>query len=292
MSLDIAQYARSEAKVAGALPWPDGLPDHLSASQLAMAQRCLEQYRCRYVLGMKERPAEAPLIGTAVHSALEINYGQKIESHEDMSTAELLDWYSEVGFPRAVVEAEQKAETEAIWDTDPEKARTRGRLMLGAYHSLVSPRVQPLSVEGSFSVDLGAPVFVVGRYDVQEMRQTIDVKTGQKKQTKPKDHWKVQGATYNIATGKPVAFHSLTATKVKSEVSIVTPLESEELLVNLSEPELLVVRENVRWIAAQIALCMETYGSERPWPVTGTWHSWACDWCGFRGQCPAWEHER
>ena len=34
---------------------------------------------------------------------------------------------------------------------------------------------------------------------------------------------------------------------------------------------------------------MEQYGPDEPWPTTGRFHTWACDYCGFRGDCPAWK---
>lgn len=284
--LSIAQY-----RIDGGRPWHDDLPDHLSPTQLAMFQRCPRQYQQRYLFGRRERPAEAPVVGSAVHRALEINYEQKIDSHADMPTASLLDWYSDVGFASVLDEQQERSGSEIIWDTDHEQARTRGRVMLGEYHNLVSPRIQPVSVEGSFSIDMGLPVPMQGRYDVLEATRCIDFKTGKRKQSKPKEEWRLQGAIYTQATGRPVEFHSISAT-VNNAVSIVTPLESEEMLVHLSARELEVVRANVEFIAAKITLCMERYGHELPWPPTGRFHDWACGYCGFRNDCPAWESER
>lgn len=284
--LTVSQYVVEEARTPG-IGWHPDLPDHLSPTQLAMFQRCPLQYFNRYVLGRKERPAEAPVIGSAVHAALEMNFGQKIESHTDMPTAALLDWYSDVGFAAVLDDQQERAGYDVIWDTDVERAKTRGRVMLGEYHNEVSPRVQPISVEGAFSLDVRAPVPIVGRYDVLEERRTLDVKTGKRAQRKPKESWRIQGAVYNDATGKPVEFHSVSATE-NNAVTIVTPLESEELLVHLTQSELESVRQNVRYVAAQISLCMSLYGHERPWVALGRFHDWACNYCGYRAGCPAW----
>ena len=293
MTIDIAQYARAEAKHTSGITWNLGeYRSYLSPSSLTMLRRCPRQFQERYIFGRKERPAEAPLIGTAVHAALERNFEQKIASHEDLPTHELLDWYSEVGFPSAVVEGEEKAEAETFWATDPERARTRGRVMLGEYHNGVSPRIQPISVEGSFSIDMGAPVPIVGRFDIEEAMRTIDVKTGKKLRRTPKEDWKIQGAVYNVATGKGVEFHSVAASEKSNAVSIATPMESEELYVFLRPHELALIRENVRTIAAEACMYMELLGPDRPWPTYGTISEWACNYCGFRSHCPAWEHER
>jgi len=295
MSLDVEQYVRQASvevsKASGPIAWPSGLPDHLSPSQLSMARRCPHQYKRRYLDGVKERPAEAPVIGSAVHAGVERNFRQKIESHEDLPTAALLDWYSDEGFAETLADQQERSGYEVYWDTDVERAKTRGRVMLGEYHNLVSPRIQPSGVEGSFSIDLGAPVPIVGRYDVlRDGAPTIDIKTGKRANRKPKESWRIQGVVYREATGQGVEFHSLTATD-NNTVTIVTPLESEELLVNPTEAERVVLRQNVRTIAAEILLYWELLGPDQPWPTYGRFHDWACGYCGYRPNCPAWENE-
>jgi hypothetical protein len=52
--------------------WPERI-EHLSASSIGMFRRCPEQFRHRYILGEKERPGEALLIGSAFHTGLEFN---------------------------------------------------------------------------------------------------------------------------------------------------------------------------------------------------------------------------
>jgi len=288
--IKIEQYVIEEAKRASGFEWTLGeYLDHLSPSSLSMLRRCPRQFQQRYLFGKKERPAEAPVIGTAVHAGLELNFGQKITSGVDMTTAELLTWYSDVGF-EATLDAEQdRGGGEVAWDTDPERAKVRGRVMLGEYHNAISPRVQPVSVEGSFSIDLGAPVPIVGRFDIEESHQVIDVKTGKRKTTKPKEAWRIQGAVYNKARGKPVAFHSLSATE-NNAVTIATPLEAEELLIALDEHELRVMSQDVRALAALACLLFDLYGIEQSWPTWGRFHDWACSYCGFRNDCPAWSN--
>lgn len=290
--LDIAQYAIEEARGSGAVGWNlGGYLNHLSPSSLSMLRRCPRQFQERYIHGRKERPAEAPVIGTAVHAALEVNFEQKILSHEDMPVAALLDWYSEVGFATTCLDQQERSGNEIIWDTGPDKARTRGRAMLGEYHNTVSPRIQPLSTEGEFSVDLGAPVPIIGRYDVERVESVIDVKTGKRKTSKPKEAWRIQAAVYGEARGLPVEFHSVSATE-SNTVTIVTPLESEAMLVQPTNQEREQLRISIRAIAAEACLYMDIFGPDEAWPTHGTHHDWACGYCGFRGNCPAWEVER
>jgi len=291
MSLDIGQYAIEVATGSAPIAWPSGLPDHLSPSSLSMLRRCPRQFQERYIFGHKERPAEAPVIGSAVHAALEFNFEQKIKTHADLPTAALLDWYSDVGFDATVSDQQERSGFQVFWDTEPERAKTRGRVMVGEYHNAVSPRIQPSGVEGSFSIDLGAPVPIVGRYDVlRDGAPTIDIKTGKRANRKPKESWRIQGVVYREATGQGVEFHSLTATD-SNTVTIVTPLESEELLVNPSEQQRIQARTAIRAMAAEACLYMEIFGPNEPWPTHGTHHDWACSYCGFRKNCPAWSDE-
>lgn len=288
--IDIAGYA---AEIARASQFAWNLPvERLSASSFTMARRCPRQWQERYVHGRKERPAEAPVVGSAVHAALKQNFEQKISSHEDLPTVELLDWYSEVGFPTTVVDGEQMSGSETFWTSDPESARTRGRVMLGAYHNAVSPRIQPTAAEARFEIDMGLPVPVIGFLDVEEQERTIDFKTGKARRSKPKEDWKIQAAIYNEARGRPVEFHTIGATEGKMTASVVTPLESPELLIWLDEGQRRVLREGVRLIAAELCMYMELLGPDEPWPMHGTFSEWACNYCGYRKDCPAWEHER
>src|SRR4029077_531976 len=106
MSLDLSMYASPREIVEqqfDALK-PGTLPiDHWSPSSFDMFRRCPYQWQQRYVKGRRERPAESPVMGTAVHAGVERNYGQKIESHEDLPLAELLDWFMDEGFIRAML---------------------------------------------------------------------------------------------------------------------------------------------------------------------------------------------
>jgi len=285
-SLDIAQYARVEARDGGSISW--NLPiDHWSPSSLAMLNRCPRQWQERYIHGRKERPGEALVVGTAVHAGVERNFEQKIRTQEDLPIVDLLDWYVEVGWEETLEREAMRNGQEPIWDNEPAKARDRGKAMLSEYHNVVAPRVQPLSVEGWVEVDLGAYVPVQGRYDVVRSSSVIDVKTGKSKTTKPKEAWRIQAAVYSEAEGKPVEFHNASMTKT-GVISIVTPLEAETLLVHPSKEERAELRRTIRALSTWAVFLMEAYGPDEPWPTTGRFHTWACDYCGFRGDCPAW----
>ena len=284
-ALGIAQYAALLQGENGAWDLP---VDHLSPSSFAMAQRCPYQWQQRYIHGRKERPGEAPVMGTAVHAALERNFAQKILTRTDLNLTDLLTWYMDAGWPETVHAEQEKAGEEIAWDTGPEETRKRGYSIVGVYHDIVAPRIQPLRVETRIEVDFGLPVPIVGRFDLERESSTVDFKTGKQKQSKPKEDWRIQAAVYGEATSKPVEFHSLSASPKTNAVQIVTPLESEALLVNPTSVEREEMKRTLRAIAAELNLYWQMFGPDEPWPTKGRFHQWACDYCGYRAGCPAW----
>jgi len=269
--------------------WDPALPDHLSPTQLGMFQRCKFQFWRRYLHHEKERPGESLTVGSAVHGGLDRNYRQKITSHVDLPTHELLEWFTDEGWQKTLAEQQESSGLDILWNGEPEEAMKRGRSMLGAYHKLVAPRVQPVGVEGWISVDFGAPVPVEGRYDVELENGVIDVKTGKRAERKPKGGWRIQAAVYGEATGKPVEFHSVTATEKSRTPTIITPLEAPAMLCAPSENERAAQRAIVLALCGEIYACFKRYGLDEPWPTTGVFHDWACNTCGWRPICPAWD---
>jgi hypothetical protein len=266
--------------------------DHVSPSMLSKFVECPREFQQRYLLDQPERPAENLTLGSAVHAAIELNMRQKIETGVDLPLTQVIEWYDDLGFAETVRNDEQKNEIEIVWDTSYEDTKTRGRLMVGEYHNRVSPRIQPLDVEGKFSVPMGLPVPVEGRYDLLTEPAVIDWKSGKQRTYKPKTAWLIQAAIYSFATGKPAEFHTLACTLSDHKVGVVTPLESEALYVNPSQTQIDAHQRTILALVDEMSHYMRTYGADGPWPTRGTFHIFACDYCSFRSDCPAWEGER
>jgi PD-(D/E)XK nuclease superfamily len=283
--LDIASYLEGTREVERHWTLPIA---HLSASSLGMLARCPEQWRQRYVLGKKERPGEALVIGTAVHLCAERNFVQKIESKQDIPTTELVTWFDDVGFPQALQERQEKGE-EVAWDTGPDSARMRGRTITYAYNEAVAPRVQPLAAESRVEADFGLPVPVIGYADCVTTGSVIDIKTGKAARRDVKPEWRIQAAVYSTITGLPVDFHAVAASEKTFKATIMTPLESPGLSVWLPEEAREETQRNVRAMAWMAHHFMDTLGPDAAWPTTGQVHPWACNWCAFKPGCPAWK---
>lgn len=129
------------------------LPDHLSYSQLSMYNRCSEQYRFRYVDGIKERPALAPTSGKAGHAALETNNKRKIRTGEDMPEVELLDYFS--GNYDAAVQDLEPSDLKPSEDI----GRTKDNIVheLTVYRRNLAPQLLPILAEHSFDLHLPTP---------------------------------------------------------------------------------------------------------------------------------------
>jgi CRISPR/Cas system-associated exonuclease Cas4 (RecB family) len=292
--LDIASY-RAARKQSVEPDWwelheiPWNLPiAHWSASSFADFNRCPRHWQERRIKKQRERSGEAMLVGRAIHWAMEVNYRQKIQSGEDLSLVELVDYFRDLAFSQVIAEDLEQTAQEPAWDTDFETARERGALMLAAYANTVAPRIQPIATEQEIRVDIGLPVPVIGFIDVETELTVIDLKSGKKKRSKPKEDWRIQAAVYGHARQKPVEFHTLSATVATNAVSIVTPLEAPELLCAPSAPERQAQINTLHQLSKMACFYMATIGPDDPWPTLGRWHDWACDYCSFRETCPAW----
>jgi len=285
--IDIASYRASDDRA----PRHNLPKQHFSPSQLNQIGRCLEQFRRATVNGEKRRPGEAPVIGTAMHKAFEKNFGQKIDSHQDMPTYEVVDYYMET-FPSVVEREQEYSGLEVEWDSEsgPDKARARGKLGVLNYQDRVASRIQPTAVESDVEVDLGFEVPVIGRVDLVRRESGVDYKTGATAKRTPQPDWRIQAAVYGEALMRPMEFHSIGLSKKAQTVTIVTPLEEEALLVQPSPAERAEMWRTLKTLVDFAYRCMEIYGPDEPWPTTGTLHPWACSYCGFRPTCPAWKN--
>jgi len=137
----------------------------LSFTQLNMFLRCPRQYHYRYVLRIRT-PASGAMVQSRVwHETVERNYRQKIASHADLPLEDVQAFYAErfdeaLRLEEVVFEAEEKAGA----------LKDEGLAIVAAHHREIAPTVQPLLVEKSFRVSLGAnfPYELVGVWDLIE----------------------------------------------------------------------------------------------------------------------------
>jgi PD-(D/E)XK nuclease superfamily len=287
--LDLGQYREVATRPLEAREPGWDLPiEHFSPSMLGMFNRCMEQFRHRYLLGERERPGEGAVVGSVVHISLEHNYRQKVTSGVDLPVAEVIEYLEDKALPEKL-EKEGGAD-EIEWTTSLDTARDDARRVTSSYYGFVVPRIQPIAVEQKISVwPRQLPVEMIGYVDTETAERVIDVKTGARATTKVKPSWMTQGNFYALVQEKPVEFHTLSRAKTPT---ITTPAERGDDLV-VYPPERERFFDQLGQLAQLIEWCFLTFGPDEPWPTTGAIGDWTqnklpCEFCGWRSTCPAW----
>ena len=120
---------------------------HLSHSQINMFIRCPKQYYYRYIEELVSPPSGMLILGKSGHEAIGYNYGQKIESHKDLKTSEVVDYFAEDFDSR--VENEEPVFT----DKTPGQLKDSGVSVLKEYQKTKSKLIQPKAVEQEFNIE-------------------------------------------------------------------------------------------------------------------------------------------
>lgn len=154
---------------------------HLSFTQLKMFARCPAQWYFRYVQGLKIPPTGAMFIGKRVDDGIAFNMEQKIESHEDRATVEVLD-FLDTAFEK------DKGSVEDWGQETPGEVKDSGYKALEKYHTENCPIIQPDIVQGELFIPLqGIPYDFIGYMDlVDDKKIIIDNKVVGKSPTKNK----------------------------------------------------------------------------------------------------------
>ena len=268
------------------LPAPKTLlpRDHLSASSIGTFARCPEQFRRRYLLGLKERPGAALIWGAADDFAHTTNFTQKIDSHEDLSADDVKLAFAE-GFDRSVERDGGAGEVD--WgETKPGDLKDAGVRLVEVYHRSVSPKVQPLAVQRKFSYAIeGVPVPIIGYIDLEQAESLNEWKVVSRAEKQPKPQWRTQGRLYQAATGKPLAWHLKARTKTPA---VYTPETAPGLYLPFSAQAIAATEERIRGIVATLLHFLATYGPDEPWPSSAPGYGWACGFCAWRSDCAWW----
>lgn len=151
---------------------------HLSTTQLMMLARCPKQYEFRYILGIRQPPGVALVIGKSTHAANELDLRSK------MAWGTLLDEAEVQAAAAAHVRTEWASEPPELADGDPDQGEAIDQAVALAttYHREIAPGVQPTALEREFRLEIeGCNFDLVGFKDVEEGGDRIrDTKTAAK----------------------------------------------------------------------------------------------------------------
>lgn len=274
---------------------------HLSNSQLSMLLRCGQQYKYRYVLGLKERPKVSMSLGKGGHAALEFNTKTKIRTGEDADVEEVVQKASDMmdHYLREVPESEYEKDIEPGSTKDKFLAATR------IYRLRDAPSIEPLGAETEFNLDLNQfieedlpePIRIVnGKIDLlasdnqtligspEQIRISVtDYKYVSKKKNQSEADISTQITTYNLfvfmLTGKwptkagLMQIHSGTvkdgpnAIPLLRDPALMTPAAQQARTNRLISQ----YKEAERMIRNEIFIATDN-------PIN-------CSWCGYRDRC-------
>lgn len=198
---------------------------HLSHSQIETFTRCGLQWYRRYVLGEKQPPGVAAVVGKGTHQTGYLNLLRKMDWGQLMSREEVADT--------------ARDETVRAWDREQpminEDDPTKGEAvdlvvaLSDLYHRRVAPTIEPIALEQGFRIDVpDLPFDLVGVVDVETIETIRDTKTKGRKPSEDSVRRSQQLALYHLRAelmGEPtkrVAFDYLIKTKTPQHISVET----------------------------------------------------------------------
>lgn len=158
---------------------------HISPSQVASYTRCGEAYRRRYIENEIIPPAISLSKGVAVHKGAQYNFEQKVESHHDLKSDDIID--------KSVSEFEKTVETQGLTLSPEEESRGKAlvvgeakdstRDLAGLFAREVAPKYQPKAVEEEVYTELPSSSHnLKGYIDLTTVdNKIVDLKTSAKK---------------------------------------------------------------------------------------------------------------
>lgn len=253
--------------------------EHLSASSMSLFLTCPEQWRRKHILKESEKNFGSRFIGNVDHRVNAEIFREKM-NNRDFNIEEIYrsEWN----------EALEK-DGEPDWqDDDPTKMFERGVRMAKAYQEQVGKDIIPVAIESRFEFVLpDVPVPIIGYIDVAESALIRERKTSAVKQTTPKPAWRFQGLIYQLATGLPVTWDVVTR---QATCQIYTAKDYPDLLLPVGDVQ--KTKSLISDVVRRLNDCYQRFGKDEPWPTTGIFHSFQCNYCPagpkHRSDCVAW----
>jgi len=243
---------------------------HQSAIQMYL--KCGKQYFYRYILGMVIPPRAALTVGGAVDTAVTHNLTQKISNGADVPLQEVLDTFE--------TDFNKRSLTTDWGGDDPGQMKDQGAKLVSAHHQEIAPKLDPVSVQTKFKIELDGEYDLGGTIDLVEKNDVVaDTKTAKLKYDEDAVKDSIQAGLYDFAfealNGRPAkAFRfdvlikptKTLPARTQQVESKVTPTQRQFLFDTI---------ENVhKSIKAGIAM---------PAPEGSWWCS--KEWCGYWSMC-------
>jgi CRISPR/Cas system-associated exonuclease Cas4 (RecB family) len=267
---------------------PPGI-ERLSVSSIDGFWKCAERWR-REKLGRERQSTYSDqLFGGAFHKAAEVNFRQKIESHEDLPLPFMRDIAGEAFNLKL---EEELGENEIIWKDKPNDVQQAvikavvGTDSFPGYQQVLAPIVQPAEVERWVEVPTRIGVPLVAKIDVETIQDvTIDLKSGKKAKTQADLDKSAQATTYlwlRRQEFKPATeFRWHTAIQYKTK-----PAMHQELATTRTDAQFRAFELLLQQTAQAMSFYYQQFGPDGPWPGAPE-AGWWCSpgQCGFFPTC-------
>ena len=174
-------------------PKPLAPTDVLSPSSVnQFVYDCQAKWFYKRVLGLPDKRTTALALGSALHTAVEANFAQKIDTRADLPAAEVVGVFMEA-FTAELDNGVELEKTESVADL-----RECGEVMAKVYMQECAPSIQPAALEVHVSGLIG-DVPVQGFIDLLDVDgDIIDLKTAKKKPSEVSPGYRLQVSTYTM----------------------------------------------------------------------------------------------
>lgn len=244
---------------------------HISVSQIKMYLRCPLQYKYRYIDGLIIPPTSALTLGKSIHSALESNYSQKIETKLDLPAEKVVDLFSD---------SWEKEVQETIFEED-EKAgaiKDDGVKMVTVYHDQISPTIQPRLVEKEFNLSFENVSYTLkGIIDLIDISGTIiDHKTAKRSMTPEDVESNIQLTCYALAYR---SLYGAEENELRFDVMVKTKVPKlQQISTKRTQDDINRFLKLMGYVSKAIQSGIFYPCEDRQ----------TCSWCGYRGLCKKW----
>jgi len=147
------------------------IPDFISCTQISMYEACPRKWYLRYALGIKFPKTSALHFGSAVDSALNMYYEEKIKGNILPRAAVYGQFYEEF----------EKDSENVLWGKDnPKQLARSGPVIIDAYLNRFDQITKAIGVQTECIIHLENGGMLKGAIDILEEKAIIDTKTANK----------------------------------------------------------------------------------------------------------------
>ena len=252
-------------------------------SSALMFLRCQPQYAFRYIEGIKSPPRSALAFGSSFHKTNDLNYTQKIETHEDLPVSDLRDFWVD-DFERRTEEVEwSDKEREQKVEVVRGKLIDTGVKCVSLYQEIVAPITQPLAVEQPFRItfDDDFPYDLAGTIDlITDWEAIDDNKTAAKSPNKTEAEQSLQLTLYALG-------YRATTQRIEKGLSLthIVKSKSPKIIRQTTSRTNQQIQTALKLLGRLVKQIEDTKRSGAFLPTNPS--NWWCspEWCGYWNIC-------